>query len=426
MIFSLDLRRALEGDCLIIHYGSKTDPGLVVIDGGPGNVYEKNLKPRLEQIKKQHKPDEDTPLPIDLLMVSHIDDDHIVGVHKLIKELVEAKEKKKPSLFKIRNFWHNTFDDIFSSTPKELREAVTASFGTASLNGEPDIEGLDPTAAKVLASVGQGRRLRDDARKLGLQINSNFGEAQSAQELDQPDLVMAIPKGKKVDMGKGLKFTVAGPMQAELLALQDEHDDFLKEEGLGVEAAFTDTSIPNLSSLVLLAKVGKKSMLLTGDARGDKVLEGLELVGALKKGKTMNVDILKMPHHGSDRNLDPIFFQRIIADHYVFSGNGGYGNPERATLQWLWDVRGDEAYTVHLTYPIEEIDANRKKDWETEQKKEKVRQQKKPETAVRENWSQEKHSLASFFAAHEKFRNKLSFVEKDTPHVIDLLEEVGF
>jgi beta-lactamase superfamily II metal-dependent hydrolase len=176
----------------------------------------------------------------------------------------------------------------------------------------------------------------------------------------------------------------------------------------------------------LLAKVGKKSMLITGDARGDKVLEGLELVEVLKKGKTMRVDILKMPHHGSDRNLDPIFFQRIIADHYVYSGNGGYGNPERATMQWLWDVRGDEAYTVHLTYPLEEIDANRKKDWETEQKKEQLRHQKNPDIAVRENWSDEKHSLKFFFAEHEKFANKLSIIERGEPHVIHLLEEVEF
>lgn len=39
------------------------------------------------------------------------------------------------------------------------------------------------------------------------------------------------------------------------------------------------TSVANLSSVVVLAAVGKKRMLLTGDARGDKILEGLELVG---------------------------------------------------------------------------------------------------------------------------------------------------
>jgi len=74
-------------------------------------------------------------------------------------------------------------------------------------------------------------------------------------------------------------------------------------------------------------------------------------VGLLKPGDKMHVDILKMPHHGSDRNLDPIFFQRVSADHYVFSGNGEHGNPERETLQMLLNESGGEEFTIHLTYP---------------------------------------------------------------------------
>jgi len=29
-----------------------------------------------------------------------------------------------------------------------------------------------------------------------------------------------------------------------------------------------------------------------------------------------------IPHHGSDRNVDPEFFKRVTADHYIVSGNG--------------------------------------------------------------------------------------------------------
>ena len=109
-------------------------------------------------------------------------------------------------------------------------------------------------------------------------------------------------------------------------------------------------------------------MLLTGDARGDKILEGMELAGLLEKGGKKHVDLLKVPHHGSDNNMETIFFKRVPADHYVFSGDGEHGNPERATLQMLLDARGaDAGYTIHLTYPVAEIDAGRKADWEKEQ-----------------------------------------------------------
>src|SRR6185369_11460975 len=301
MFFTLDVRRARKGDCLVLHYGSPDDPGLALIDGGPPSVYQPHLKPRLAEIRKMRGLDPDAPLPVDMLMVSHIDDDHICGVLELTKELVEAKDAQQPLPLKIKGVWHNTFDDIIGNNPKELLASITSSFGAASLSGDVDTEGLDPDAAKVLASVDQGFRLRDDSKALNLRINPQL----------KGQLVLAKAKVKKVDLGKGLSLTVVGPMEDEVKALQKAHDDFLKKKKTKKSeaslAAFTDTSVPNLSSLVVLAEVGNKRILFTGDARGDKVLEGLELVGLLKKdGKsTIHVDVLKCPHHGSNRNVDP-------------------------------------------------------------------------------------------------------------------------
>jgi hypothetical protein len=421
MFFSLDIRRARKGDCLLLHYGSKDEPGLALIDGGPGKVYEPHLKPRIGQIRQARSLHADQSLPVDVLLVSHIDDDHINGILELTNELVDASDDKKPLPLKVRSFWHNTFDDILGNDPQELRGAITAQFGVAALAGEPDIEGLEPAAAMVLASIEQGLRLRNNARKLKLRINPEF----------DGKLVMATDDSASVDLGKGLTVTVVGPMQAELAALQKEHAAWLKkhQDAKGTKsalAAFTDTSVPNLSSIVMLAEVGKKRMLFTGDARGDKILQGLELVGLVQPGGKMHVDILKMPHHGSDRNMERSFFRRLTADHYVFSGNGEHGNPERETLQMLLDESGDAQFTLHLTYPIEEIDVDRKKDWDKEQAKEKTRKKNNPHVQVREDWSPEKHSLTAFFAAHPDFAQKVSSVEEDKPHVINLLDKLGF
>ena len=96
MIFSLDVRRARKGDCLIVHYGSKDDPGLVLIDGGPSKVYTPHLKPRLGEIRKARGLGDEEPLLVDLAMVSHIDDDHINGILELTKELIEALDAQQP------------------------------------------------------------------------------------------------------------------------------------------------------------------------------------------------------------------------------------------------------------------------------------------------------------------------------------------
>jgi hypothetical protein len=168
-------------------------------------------------------------------------------------------------------------------------------------------------------------------------------------------------------------------------------------------------------------------MLLTGDARGDKVLEGLEHIGLMKKGGTLTVDILKVPHHGSSNNLDADFFERIAARHYVFSGDGEHGNPERETMEMLLSARGDKPLDIHLTYSIEEIDTNREIDWRKEQKKEVERRKKGSKKPVREDWNPASHSLAAFFAKSKLgAKQKIRVADPVKPHVIDLLDPLEY
>ena len=112
--------------------------------------------------------------------------------------------------------------------------------------------------------------------------------------------------------------------------------------------------------------------------------------------------------------------------HYVFSGNGEHGNPEREAMEMLLQARGDTDYAIHLTYPIKEIDIRRKEDWNKEQAKEKTRKTKNPKTDVRPNWSSKKHSLAAFLKDHKDFAKKVTMVDEGKPHVIDLLDTLGF
>ena len=440
MFFSMDVLRARKGDCLMLHFGSEQDPHLILIDGGPSNVYKPFLKPRLQKIHETRELDEQDPLPVDVVMVSHVDDDHIKGILELTKE----QRTKSPDVrLDVTSLWHNSFDDLLKTRPDELvagfgtasvaetagqgeagidSGSVLASFGKQMLQDEAEIE--DETmhqTVEVLSSIPQGRTLRDDAKALGWKPNHKF----------KGKLILAAKAAKPVTLGD-LKLTVVGPMQEQLLALQAAHDEWLraqkekkKKSPEAALAAFSDESVPNLSSIVVLVELGGKSMLLTGDARGDKILQGMELAGLLEKGGNRQVDLLKVPHHGSDNNMATSFFKRVPADHYVFSGDGEHGNPERATLQMLLDARGaDASYTIHLTYPLAEIDAGRKADWEKEQAKEKARKKKNPASRkeVRPDWSPEKNGLVAFFKNNPKMAKKLSIVDEDEPHLIDLLK----
>jgi hypothetical protein len=433
VIFSLDVRRARKGDCLLLHFGSKDEPGLIVIDGGPRGVYAPHLKPRLQQIRAARGLSREEPLGVDLLMVSHVDDDHIQGLLDLTKELREEQAAGRPLPLTVFGLWHNSFDDLIDNPPQELTAAFRSQFGAASMAGglpddatiEAEDEDLDEesivASLKVLASIEQGFRLRGDAAALAFPPNPEF----------DGKLIMARKETGPLEIAPGLAFTVAGPMQAELAKLHRKHEAWLKKlkkEGKSPSAAlaaYVDRSIPNLSSIVVLAEAGGRRMLLTGDARGDKILKGLELIGALKKGRAMHVDLLKVPHHGSANNLDDDFFARITAEHYVFSGNGEHGNPERAALQMLWDARGDADYAVHLTYPIDEIDAAREVDWVKEQNKERKKQAKNPDQKLRPDWSPRRHSLAALLADEPKLAAKVRIVDGARAHVIDLGDPLG-
>jgi hypothetical protein len=421
MIFSLDVRRARQGDCLLLHFGSSDDPGLAIIDGGPASVYKPHLKPRLLAIRKARGLAANEPLPVDLLMVSHVDDDHLQGLLDLTGEMTASSSAP---MLRVLNFWHNSFDEIIGNDPAELTAAVAAQFGAASLKGAlPAGATVDSTEdeevvvsnLKVLASIAQGHRLRGDAEKLGFPLNLEF----------DGKLILA---GKEVhDIANGLTCTVAGPMKPELLKLQKDHDKWLKTQKKSrpeaALAAYIDKSVSNLSSIVALVKADGKRILLTGDARGDKILKGLELSKIIKTGGAMHVDILKVPHHGSANNLEKEFFSRVTADHYVFSGDGQHGNPEREAFEMLFAARGKQPFTIHLTYPIDEIDVLRKQDWDEHRQKE-LKKGTKPPRPV---WSRAKHSLAAFFEKHPLAAGqKISIVDAKKPHVIDLLDPLGF
>lgn len=391
---------AYKGDSFLIHGGSDAEPALILVDGGPRGTYEDHLRPRLMELRDERGLDDDSPLVIDLVIVSHVDDDHINGIIDLFEEMRAAIMADKTPPFEVRGLWHNSFDEILGND--EVR-AVSSQYGSASF-APPEDEPEDPDAhdsSLILQSVSQGHVLRELASSNELQIPINPGF----------DGLIKTVEGEVTtrEIG-GIKLTIVGPRPAELSELQETHDKWLKdqrEKGKPVTPgsilqSLTDESVANLSSIVLLAERDGKTALLTGDARSDFVAKGLEEIGLTARGGSLQVDMLKMPHHGSDRNVDEDFLARITAPRYLFTGNGEHGNPERKTFEMVADARPGAAMEFYLTYSVAVIDKERKRLHEHERNKQ-LRKQR--EGTLRAGvvpiaeWSDEKHSLSSLFAS---------------------------
>jgi hypothetical protein len=426
MRFGLEIIRSRKGDCLMLHYGTAKKPRTILIDGGPSGVYGPHLKARLSAVRAARGLADDQTLDLDMIMVSHVDDDHIKGLLDMTRDLLDQQAADEPVSVRTGTLWHNSFSDILGARPAEL--ASVRPWGPAALSGvvpsDDDLEEGDHDMALLLASIGQGAQLRDDAKALNWPLNRQF----------KGKLVCADIQPTQVKMPGGVMLTIIGPLKPELEALWADHQKWLKAKAAADKAetaklqAYIDGSVPNLSSLVVLAEAKGKSLLLTGDARGDKVLDGLRATGRLADtpDAVFHVDVLKIPHHGSANNLETGFFRQVTADHYVFTGDGEHGNPEREAFEMLFDARPGADFDIHLCYPIAEVDSERRKDWEKQQASEKRRRDKAPVAdratkTVRKDWSDTVNGLASLFQARGFPAGRLHVVPDHGGHVIELL-----
>jgi hypothetical protein len=342
-VFTLEAVFAKHGDALMLHYGPWDAPERILIDGGPRGVYRAYLEPRFRQLREEFQLEDDEALSFELVMVSHIDDDHVAGIIDTFEAVDDAKATHQPMPYAPGRLWHNSFDDILGNANKEIVSRMAATAASASDPLGLPLPKMSRESKAVVATTGQGRTLRNLAKKLRVRVNTPF-----------KGLVMA-PAARTVAFDHGLSFTVVAPSRARVEDYRKQWDKDLKailkkEKDAASALAFTDDSPFNLASICVLAEMDGRRMLLTGDARGDYIIEGLENAGRLKPNKSLHVDLLKLPHHGSDRNVETSFFERITADHYVVSGNGEYGNPDRATLEMIRDARGDDEYAIHFTF----------------------------------------------------------------------------
>lgn len=314
-MFQVRMIQAEFGDCFLLEYGSAAAPRYLLVDGGPPDTFEIHLRAELETIAAAgHR--------LDLAMLSHVDNDHVIGLLDLLARL-RTDDAADPTgasrLIQIGGFWHNSF-------ARTLDPGGTL---------EPRLRAVSNHAASVLAAeatqgVAEGNALRLAARALRLPINVGFPN----------DLVCADDDPAPIVLGN-LSLTVVGPTRANLDDLRDKWETWIDQhedavaDGDPMVLANSDRSIPNLSSIMVLADADGRSLLLTGDGRSDHLLQGLGQAGRLDAAGRCHVDVLKVAHHGSDRNVTRTFFRKVTADRYLISANGKDGNPDTATLIWI-------------------------------------------------------------------------------------------
>lgn len=313
-MFKLNVVQAAHGDCLILQCGPQAKPEYVLIDGGPAAIYEEHLRPKLEEIKAGGG-------QLDLAIVSHIDDDHIIGMLQLAGELRQQRERGQTETIGIRELWHNTFSQTMGADVETRFKKVKYAAGVP--------RGTVQAQDGAERSIAQGDLLTRHADALGIPINPEFTVRHLTCLEDAPGTL---------SIGS-CALHIVGPTQKYLEALRSKWLEWLEkqEKRLRTRGATVkpDESVPNLSSIMVLAECEGKTMLLPGDGRGDDLLNGLEQANLLGPGKKRHVNVFKLAHHGSQRNATQDLFTAVTADTYVVSANGRYDNPDLNVLKWI-------------------------------------------------------------------------------------------
>lgn len=358
--------RSGKGDCLLLEGGAS---GLILVDAGMPESYRGHVAPALAALRKKKR-------RLDLVYVSHIDEDHIGGVLEMlnnemawrvfeVQSTLPGKHPKKPTVPRppeIRKIWHNAFQDQLDEDPGDLEETLATMASILSGSAIGEVQDIARQQADLSTSVRQAIQVsrRIGAKQLKIPLNPDSDGKFMMRRANQPPIRIG-----------SMKLTILGPTEDDLKELRkewkkwlDKHQPQLKAirtkaakdeallgtsdvcgliDGLALQAeTFGDpgsVTPPNLASLTLFVKEGNQTILLTGDARGDQIVDGLKKTGIMPASGTLHVDVLKVQHHGAENNIDQAFCDAVTADHYVFCGDGDSRNPDPRVCELIVDRR---------------------------------------------------------------------------------------
>jgi ribonuclease BN (tRNA processing enzyme) len=345
-LLKLIVVQAEYGDCLMLQSSDGSDSTSILIDGGPSQTYEKNLKPTLDMILPGKK--------LELVILSHIDNDHVLGLLDLFEAIKRERESGSSKVLKVSGLWHNSFSDLISSNSdaNKLMQNLFSSRQFFAIETENKITELPALGA--LKGISEGRDLTKLAQNLNIPINSQFGGDPIVTKEDN-----------KVITFQNLKFYILGPTQKNIEKLRKIWDNWVRTHTqVGItpkdyEALqILDASITNLSSIMFMVESEGKKLLFTGDGLGKDMLEVLSEKKMLNSEGKLHVDILKVPHHGSERNSSEKFFDTVTADIYIISANGRDNNPSLSTLKWIIESgkRNGKKVTIVATNKTENVE----------------------------------------------------------------------
>ena len=202
-MITLHVVQAHHGDALLLEHEKNGRKRHVLIDGGPSRTFDPYLRRALKSKVASNTG------RLDLMVLSHVDADHVTGLLDLFVEVRSASAEGAKPLVKIAELWHNTFglldrDDDIQPRFESLMDVAVSLHQTQGRGLSSRRRASMALANLALRSIAQGERLGREARLARVPVNKRFRGA---------PIVATGSRRTDTRTTHGLKLRVVGPTE---------------------------------------------------------------------------------------------------------------------------------------------------------------------------------------------------------------------
>jgi len=287
------------GDSILI----STDDGTnILIDGGLVPTY-KVIKKRVNKLKKKNE--------LDLVVLTHIDNDHICGLISLIRE------KNK---IKINKLWFNSANLKVSKESSEKAGGQAIHFEKLIKNN-----GIIYSNNIYLENKNKSYCINKD---IELKLLSPIKE--DVKELNKNW------KNEDEVHCNGIKVEKNSQLSIDTREIEKVEQDFSIELKDLENKEITQNDTPeNQSSIAFILKYQDKEFLFLADANIGIINQSLRRLG-YSKNNPLKVEFVKLSHHGSKNNINHEFLKLVDTEKYITLTNGNkFKHPSKETLSLI-------------------------------------------------------------------------------------------
>lgn len=350
--------QAYDGDCFLVTvYEPKKEVNLL-IDCGNSETYHNSIKPYLLDMSKQRR-------KIDYLILSHIHSDHIGGAIPLLLDNGSADD---PKIIEISNVIYNGFLGLnLELYEKKDCTAQEKRIYQGIISQGQAVLGKNITEKQII--------LNEELciSKLLIQGNYNWN-AWNKNELG----VVVADSQMKIDIGNQSYIQFISPNREQLRRMNKKWELYVKRiynripniDNLHIRNAFEafqwiinnvdyenvqemvsanvltkekiermatsrysyDYTDENMESIAFVLVCGNKKMLFLSDANIEVCRKNLEQI----YGNTpLKINLIKLPHHGSKRNISMRFLKQYYSDSYLISAGETKLRPSMETIAMI-------------------------------------------------------------------------------------------